>query len=125
MGAHVHGLRPLSRRLRRRRARVFRHRAAAHVARQHDEAVKAVAGDVKTLVTRRTAMIDHFGKMGVKPDAILRLLGRKGVDDGALLLVAKDDRALRIEVGYGLEGALNDATAKRIIAEIIAGIESA
>ena len=46
-------------------------------------------------------------------------LGRKGVDDGTLLLVAKDDRALRIEVGYGLEGALNDATAKRIIAEII------
>ena len=46
-------------------------------------------------------------------------LGRKGVDDGALLLVAKDDRALRIEAGYGLEGALNDATAKRIIAEII------
>ncbi|MGA8862526.1 MAG: YgcG family protein [Gallionella sp.] len=46
-------------------------------------------------------------------------LGRKGVDDGALLLIAKDDRALRIEVGYGLEGALNDATANRIIDEII------
>jgi uncharacterized protein len=46
-------------------------------------------------------------------------LGRKGVDDGALLLVAKDDRTLRIEVGYGLEGALNDATSKRIIEEII------
>jgi len=46
-------------------------------------------------------------------------LGRKGVDDGALLAIAKDDRALRIEVGYGLEGALNDATAKRIIAEVI------
>ncbi|MEO5574465.1 MAG: YgcG family protein [Gammaproteobacteria bacterium] len=46
-------------------------------------------------------------------------LGRKGVDDGVLLLIAKDDRAMRIEVGYGLEGALNDATAKRIIAEII------
>jgi uncharacterized protein len=46
-------------------------------------------------------------------------LGRKGVDDGALLVVAKDDRAMRIEVGYGLEGALNDATAKRIIAEVI------
>jgi len=45
--------------------------------------------------------------------------GRKGVDDGALLLVAKDDRSMRIEVGYGLEGALNDATAKRIIAETI------
>lgn len=46
-------------------------------------------------------------------------LGRKNVDDGALLLVAKDDRALRIEVGYGLEGALTDATSKRIISEII------
>lgn len=46
-------------------------------------------------------------------------LGRKNVDDGALLIVAKEDRTLRIEVGYGLEGALNDATAKRIISEII------
>lgn len=46
-------------------------------------------------------------------------LGRKGVDDGVLILVAKDDRKLRIEVGYGLEGALNDATAKRIVAEVI------
>ena len=44
-------------------------------------------------------------------------LGRKGIDDGALLVVAKDDRPLRIEVGYGLEGALPDAIAKRIIAE--------
>ncbi|HYG54432.1 MAG TPA: TPM domain-containing protein [Burkholderiales bacterium] len=46
-------------------------------------------------------------------------IGRKKVDDGAILVVAKDDRALRIEVGYGLEGALNDATAKRIISEVI------
>jgi uncharacterized protein len=46
-------------------------------------------------------------------------LGRKGVDDGALLLVAKDDRALRIEVGYGLEGALPDATANRITEDVI------
>ena len=46
-------------------------------------------------------------------------LGRKGVDDGALLLIAKNDRALRIEVGYGLEGALPDAIAKRIVAETI------
>lgn len=46
-------------------------------------------------------------------------LGRKKVDDGAILVVAKEDRALRIEVGYGLEGALNDATSKRIISETI------
>ena len=46
-------------------------------------------------------------------------LGRKKVDDGALLLIAKDDRALRIEVGYGLEGVLNDAIAKRTVSEVI------
>ncbi len=46
-------------------------------------------------------------------------IGRKKVDDGAILLIAKNDRKLRIEVGYGLEGALNDVTAKRIIDEVI------
>jgi uncharacterized protein len=46
-------------------------------------------------------------------------LGRKGVDDGAILIVAKDDRRVRIEVGYGLEGALPDATANRILDETI------
>ncbi len=46
-------------------------------------------------------------------------IGRKRVDDGALLIVAKDDRKVRIEVGYGLEGALPDATAKRIVDEVI------
>ncbi|MFI4889164.1 MAG: TPM domain-containing protein [Steroidobacterales bacterium] len=46
-------------------------------------------------------------------------LGRKGVDDGAILIVAKDDRRVRIEVGYGLEGALPDATANRIVDEAI------
>ena len=44
-------------------------------------------------------------------------LGRAKPDDGVLLLLAKDDRTVRIEVGYGLEGALNDATANRIIDE--------
>jgi uncharacterized protein len=47
-------------------------------------------------------------------------LGRKAVDDGALLLVAKDDRKMRLEVGRGLEGAVPDAVAKRITADIIA-----
>ncbi len=45
--------------------------------------------------------------------------GRKGIDDGALLLVAKDDHALRIDTRYGLEGVLNDAMSKRIVADII------
>lgn len=47
-------------------------------------------------------------------------LGRKGTDDGVILIVARDDRRMRIEVGYGLEGALNDATASRIINERMA-----
>jgi uncharacterized protein len=46
-------------------------------------------------------------------------IGRKKVDDGALLVIAKNDRRLRIEVGYGLEGALTDVTSKRIIDEDI------
>jgi uncharacterized protein len=46
-------------------------------------------------------------------------IGRKKIDDGAILVIAKDDRRLRIEVGYGLEGALTDVTSKRIIDEII------
>ncbi len=46
-------------------------------------------------------------------------IGRKKVDDGAILVVAKNDRHLRIEVGYGLEGVLTDVTSRRIIDEII------
>ncbi|MBC9877250.1 YgcG family protein [Bradyrhizobium sp. INPA01-394B] len=46
-------------------------------------------------------------------------IGRKKVDDGAILVVAKNDRHLRIEVGYGLEGALTDVTSRRIIDEVI------
>jgi uncharacterized protein len=46
-------------------------------------------------------------------------LGRKDADDGVLLLIALEDRALRIEVGQGLEGAIPDAIAKRIIEETI------
>nr|WP_155625040.1 YgcG family protein [Burkholderia vietnamiensis] len=46
-------------------------------------------------------------------------LGRTRVDDGVLLIIAKNDRTLRIEVGYGLEGVLTDATSNRIIEDII------
>jgi uncharacterized protein len=46
-------------------------------------------------------------------------LGRRGVNDGALLLVAKDDRAVRIEVGYGLEGPLPDVLANRIVEQVV------
>ena len=47
-------------------------------------------------------------------------IGQKGKDNGAILLVAKNDKRIRIEVGYGLEGVLTDITSRRIIAENIA-----
>jgi uncharacterized protein len=47
-------------------------------------------------------------------------LGRKDIDDGVLLLVAKSDRKLEIRTGRGVQGVLTDAASKRIIAEIIA-----
>lgn len=46
-------------------------------------------------------------------------LGRRGVDDGALVLVAKDDRAVFIQVGYGLEGVLSDVLTNRIVEQVI------
>lgn len=94
------------------------------------EAKKGTQLAVLIVPTTQPESIEQFGIRVVEKWK----LGRKGVDDGALLIVAKDDRALRIEVGYGLEGVLNDATANRIIEEIIvpnfkrgefyAGIES-
>ncbi len=46
-------------------------------------------------------------------------IGRQKIDDGVILIIAKEDRKLRLEVGYGLEGAIPDAIAKRVIAETI------
>ncbi len=46
-------------------------------------------------------------------------IGRKGVDDGVLLVVARNDRRVRIEPGYGLEGAIPDAIANRVIQEYL------
>lgn len=46
-------------------------------------------------------------------------LGRKGIDDGVLFLIAINDRKMRIEVGYGLEGAIPDAKAKQILDDYV------
>lgn len=79
------------------------------------EAKKGAQLAVLIVPTTQPETIEQFGIRVVEAWK----LGRKKVDDGGLLLVAKDDRALRIEVGYGLEGVLNDATAHRIVDEII------
>lgn len=79
------------------------------------EAKKGVQIAVLIVPTTAPESIEEYGLRAAERWQ----LGRKGVDDGALLVVAKNDRTLRIEVGYGLEGALNDATAKRIISDDI------
>ncbi len=79
------------------------------------EAKKGAQLAVLIVPTTQPEAIEQFGIRVVEAWK----LGRKRVDDGALLLVAKDDHTLRIEVGYGLEGVLNDATAKRIVEEVI------
>jgi len=46
-------------------------------------------------------------------------LGRKGVDDGVLFVIAKNDRKMQILTGPGVQGSLTDAMSKRIISEIV------
>lgn len=69
-------------------------------------------------------MLPTVGKMGIEAFSnklfSLWKLGRKGIDDGVLVVVAKDDHLMRIEVGYGLEGAIPDVLAGRIIRERVA-----
>jgi uncharacterized protein len=83
---------------------------------------------LKSLETRKGSQVAVLMVPTTEPETIeqysIRVaeawkIGRKKIDDGALLVIAKNDRKLRIEVGYGLEGALNDVTAKRIIDEVI------
>jgi uncharacterized protein len=93
------------------------------------------AGDIDTLTqrlkdlqTRKGSQVAVLIVTTTQPEAIEQFsirvaeawkIGRKKIDDGALLVVAKNDHKLRIEVGYGLEGAIPDVTARRIIDEII------
>ena len=90
--------------------------------------IAALTQTLKDLETRKGSQIAVLIVPTTDQDSIeqfsLRVaeawkIGRKKIDDGALLVVAKHDRHLRIEVGYGLEGALTDATTKRIIDEEI------
>jgi len=90
--------------------------------------ISSLAQTLKDLETRKGSQIAVLIVPTTDGEAIepfaLRVaeawkIGRKKIDDGALLVIAKDDRRLRIEVGYGLEGALTDATTKRIIDEDI------
>ena len=80
---------------------------------EHDRGAQVA---ILLLPTTKPEAIEQFG---------IRLaeawkIGHKGRDDGVIVIVAKNDRKMRIEVGYGLEGAIPDAVAKRIVAERMA-----
>ena len=79
-------------------------------------ALEAGKGAQVAVLVVRSTQPESIEEFGIRLAEAWRA-GRKGVDDGVIVIVAKDDRRVRIEVGYGLEGALNDATARRIIAE--------
>lgn len=88
----------------------------------------ALTQRLKDLETRKGSQVAVLIVPTTQPETIEQFsirvaeawkIGRKKIDDGALLVVAKDDHKLRIEVGYGLEGPLTDVTSRRIIDEII------
>jgi uncharacterized protein len=93
------------------------------------EAASALEQKLAAFEERKGSQIAVLLVRTTEPEAIepytLRVaeqwqIGRGGVDDGVVLVVALDDRRMRFEVGYGLEGAVPDALARRIIAETIA-----
>src|SRR5262245_27038985 len=93
------------------------------------EQTAALEQKLRDFETRKGSQIAVLLVQTTEPEAIeqysLRVaeewkIGRKKIDDGAILVIAKQDRTLRIEVGYGLEGALSDIVTKRLINETIA-----
>lgn len=93
-----------------------------------NQQIKALEGELSSFEQEKGSQVVVLIISTTDPETIesyaIRLaeewqIGRSGVDDGVILLIAKDDRKVRIEVGYGLEGAIPDAYAKRIIENII------
>jgi uncharacterized protein len=90
--------------------------------------IAALNQKLKDLETRKGSQVAVLIVPTTQPETIEQYsiraadawkIGRKKIDDGALVVVAKNDRHLRVEVGYGLEGSLTDVTTKRIIDEEI------
>jgi uncharacterized protein len=85
---------------------------------------RLAAHDQATGVEFAILTVDSLGGVPIEDYGIRVVeswkLGKKGKDNGVLLLVAKNDRKMRIEVGYGLEGSLPDIEAGRIVREVMA-----
>ena len=81
-------------------------------------AFEAKKGSQIAVLIVPTTQPEDIAQFGIRVAEAWKI-GRKNVDDGVILIVAKQDRKLRLEVGYGLEGVIPDAIAKRVIAETI------
>ncbi|MEE8360263.1 MAG: TPM domain-containing protein [Candidatus Omnitrophota bacterium] len=92
---------------------------------ENKHSLTALAGDLerKTSAQMAIAIIDTTQPLDIESYAVRLFekwgIGARGKDNGVLLLVALRDRKMRIEVGYGLEGAIPDALAKIIITNYI------
>lgn len=82
-------------------------------------AIEREKGSQVTILILPTTQPETIEQFGIRLAEAWKI-GRGGVDDGVIVIVAKDDRKMRIEVGYGLEGAIPDAVAKRIVADMMA-----
>ena len=81
-------------------------------------AFEAKKGSQIAVLIVPTTQPEDIAQFGIRVAEAWKI-GRKNVDDGVILIVAKEDRKLRLEVGYGLEGVIPDAIAKRVISETI------
>lgn len=81
-------------------------------------ALKAAKGSEIAVVILPTTQPEDIAQYAIRLADAWKL-GRKGVDDGLILLIVKDDHRVRIEVGRGLEGAITDLAANRIIEEYL------
>ncbi|MHB8666523.1 MAG: TPM domain-containing protein [Burkholderiales bacterium] len=88
----------------------------------------ALESDLRAFEQKKGSQIAVLILPSTKPETIeqysIRVadawkIGRTKTDDGVILVIAKNDHALRIEVGYGLEGAIPDVVANRVIREVI------
>jgi uncharacterized protein len=85
---------------------------------QQLRAFEAKKGSQIALLIVPTTQPETIEQYGIRVAEAWKL-GREGVNDGALLLIAKNDRAVRIEVGRGLEGPLPDVLADRIVEQVV------
>jgi uncharacterized protein len=82
-------------------------------------AFEAKKGSQIAILIIPTTQPEDIAEFGIKVFDLWQI-GRKGIDDGLIFIIAKNDHKLRLEVGYGLEGVIPDAIAKRIGTETVA-----